>query len=171
MLTGAAAVLLVALGALALATLMGDPEQPDVAAPPSSSPAAPPAATTEPTTQPSTSAPTAPPPAPAQPDAAAFEQRVRDYYALLPDRLDEAWTYLGPGVMEQARGRNGYANFWGQFRDVSAEDVRADGNTVTLTIVYTRPDGSTETEPYLLEMGTAEDGSILITRSQIGGRP
>jgi len=170
-LTAAAVVLLVALGALALATTTRDPEQPDVAAPPSSSPAAPPTATTEPTIQPSTPGPTAPPSAPAESGPAAFEQTVRDYYALLPDRLDEAWAYLGPAVMEQAGGRGGYANFWGQFRDVSAENVRADGNTVTLTIGYTYPDGSTETEPYLLEMGTAENGRILITRSQIGGRP
>ncbi|MDQ3887601.1 MAG: hypothetical protein M3308_11480, partial [Actinomycetota bacterium] len=84
--------------------------------------------------------------------------------------LDEAWTYLGPRVMEQAGGRDGYARFWGQFRDVAAQNVRADGDTVTLTIVYTRPDGSTFTEPYLLEMGKADDGRILITRSQIGGR-
>ena len=174
-LTGAAAVLLVAFGALALATTTGDPEQPSVAAPPPSSsaaPATPPTATTEPTIQPTTPEPTPPPPAPAaEPGAAGFEQTVRDYYALLPDRLDEAWTYLGPAVMEQARGRGGYENFWGQFRDVAAENVVAEGNTVTLTIVYTRPDGSTSTEPYLLEMGTAGDGRILITRSQIGGRP
>jgi hypothetical protein len=91
---------------------------------------------------------------------------VRDYYALLPDRLDEAWTYLGPAVMEQAGGRERYGSFWSQYRDVAAENVRADGNTVTLTIVYTRQDGGTFTEPYLLEMGTAEDGRILILRSQ-----
>ena len=169
LLIGAAAVLLVALGALALATTMGGPEQPSVAAPPSGSPPAPapPAATSEPTIQPTTPQPTALPPAPAVPGAAAFEQTVRDYYGLLPDRLDEAWTYLGPAVMQQAGGRGGYESFWGRFRDVAAEDVRAEGNTVTLTIVYTRPDGSTFTEPYLLEMGAAEDGRILIASSQI----
>ncbi|MBA3574760.1 MAG: serine/threonine protein kinase [Pseudonocardiales bacterium] len=165
-LTGAAAVLLVALGALALAITTGDPEQPSVAAPPSSSPPAPPTATIEPTIQPTTPEPTPPPSAPAEPGPVAFEQTVRDYYGLLPDRLDEAWNYLGPAVMEQAKGRSGYENFWGQFRDVAAENVAAEGNTVTLTIVYTRPNGSTFTEPYLLEMGTADDGRILITFSQ-----
>jgi len=170
-LTAAAVLLLVALGTLALATTMRDPGQPDVAAPSSSSPAAPPTATTEPTIQPSSPEPTVPPPTPAESGPAAFEQTVRDYYGLLPDRLDEAWTYLGPAVMEQAGGFGGYENFWGQFRDVAVENVRADGNTVTLTIVYTRPDGSTLTEPYLLEMGTADNGRILITYSQLGGRP
>ena len=166
-LAGAVAALLVALGALALVTVLGDPKQPSVAAPPPSSTVAPQTGTADPTTQPSTSEPAAPPPAPAEPGAAALEQTVRNYYALLPDRLDEAWTYLGPAVMEQAGGRDGYARFWGQFRDVAAENVQADGNTVTLTIIYTRPDGSTETEPYLLEMGTADDGRILIIFSDI----
>jgi len=93
---------------------------------------------------------------------------VQTYYGLLPDQLDEAYSYLGPDVQDQAGGRSGYENFWSRYSDVQAQDVQADGKTVTLTIVYTNPDGSTFTEPYVLEMGTAEDGRILILSSRYG---
>ncbi len=179
-LVAAALLLVLVFGAVGFAVTGGDPD-PTTAAPAPPAPSAPGPATPTPTPEPTpspTPAPTpapapAPPPAaaapPAEPGPEQFEQTVRDYYALLPDQLDAAYSYLGPAVREQAGGRDGYEAFWSQFSDVGARNVQADGSTVSLTIVYTRPDGTTFTEPYLLEMGTADDGRIIITRSQIGG--
>jgi len=178
-LAGAAALLLVVLAAVAFATTAGGPDDPGTAAPAPSTSAAPVVTTAPPSPELTTPAPepitTAPPPAPAEPagtpGAAEFEQAVRTYYGLLPDQLDEAYSYLGPAVQDQAGGRAGYEDFWSQFSAVRAENVRAEGTTVTLTIVYTYPDGRTLTEPYVLEMGTADDGRILILSSRIGERP
>ncbi len=116
-----------------------------------------------------TASTTTTPAAPVAPGPADFEQAVRDYYNLLPDQLDAAYAYLGPLVQEQANGRDGFENFWSQYSDVGTENVQANGTTVTLTIVYTEQDGTIFREPYILEMGTAGDGRILILTSEYGG--
>jgi len=174
-LTGALVLLLVAIGAVVLVTALGEPDDASTDADAPSSSNAPITTTTAaPTTEPSTTTPAPttaapPPPPPAEPGAAEFTQAVQTYYGLLPEQLDEAYLYLGPDVQEQAGGPSGYENFWSRFSDVGTENVQADGTTVTLTIIYTNPDGSTFTEPYVLQMGTAEDGRILILSSEIGG--
>jgi len=174
-LTGALVLLLVAIGAVVLVTALGEPDVASTDADAPSSSNAPITTTTAaPTTEPSTTTPAPttaapPPPPPAEPGAAEFTQAVQTYYGLLPEQLDEAYLYLGPDVQEQAGGPSGYENFWTRFSDVGTENVQADGTTVTLTIIYTNPDGSTFTEPYVLQMGTAEDGRILILSSEIGG--
>lgn len=171
-LVGAALLLLVVIGVV-LVNALGGPADPPTAAQPSSTSSA-----QTSTTAPATSAPTTgaqsttePPltttPPPSAPGPAEFEQAVQEYYGLLPDQLDAAYAFLGPDVQAQASGRDGYESFWSQFSEVEAEDVQADGTTVTLTIVYTRPGGSVERERYVLEMGTAPDGRILILTSQI----
>jgi len=167
--------LLVAVGAVIFALTLGGSDDPSTAAT-QSNPANAPATTAETTSEPSvtteesttpqaTTTPEATPPA--APGPAEYEEAVRTYYGLLPDQLDAAYAYLGPAVQDQAGGRGGYENFWSQFRDIGTENVRAEGTTVSLTIVYTNPDGSTFREGYVLEMGTAEDGRILILTSQI----
>lgn len=172
----AAVLLLVAVGALILAIALNGPEDRSTAASTQSSEASAAPTTTTPaptqasattTTQATTTTPA--PAAPAAPGPADFEQAVRTYYGLLPNQLDEAYAYLGPDVQNQAGGRSGYENFWNDYSEVEADNVQAEGTTVTLTIIYTRPDGSTFTEPYVLEMGTAEDGRILILHSEYGG--
>jgi len=178
-LVGALVVLLLGTGALILALTLGEPNSPSTAAREPTSASASVTTSTlastepvttipEPTTPPAPPAPTAEPAPPAEPGPADFQQAVQTYYGLLPDQLDEAYSYLGPDVQDQAGGRSGYENFWSRYSEVEAQDVRADGTTVTLTIVYTNPDGSTFTEPYVLEMGTAEDGRILILSSRYG---
>jgi serine/threonine protein kinase len=163
--------LLVAVGAVIFALALGGSDDPSTAAT-QSNPANAPATTAETTSEPSVTTPEATtpeatPPPPAAPGPAEYEEAVRTYYGLLPDQLDAAYAYLGPAVQDQAGGRGGYENFWSQFRDIGTENVRAEGTTVSLTIVYTNPDGSTFREGYVLEMGTAEDGRILILTSQI----
>ncbi len=170
---GAIALLLIVFTSVVLVTVLTGNEDPQTAeASPDSSTAIDSTTSSSPsTTAASTSADpsTTTPAAPAEPGPAEFVQAVQTYYGLLPDQLDEAYAYLGPGVQDQAGGRAGYENFWSAYAEVEAENVQAVGTTVTLTIVYTNPDGTTFPEPYTLEMGTADDGSILILSSQIGG--
>lgn len=173
----AVSVLLIAVAGIVLVLAFGGSEDSPTAAPtPTPATASATAATpapspedptgTEPTTTEPTSTTSVPPEAPGP---EAFVQAVQTYYGLLPDRLDEAYTYLGPGVQEQAGGRSGYEDFWNDYSEVEGTNVQAEGTTVTLTIVYTGLDGATFTEPYVLEMGTAEDGRILILSSRAGG--
>ena len=167
------ALLLIVFASVVLVTVLTGEEDPQTAtASPNSSTANDSTTSSSPSTSaastsadPSTTAPTVP----AEPGPAEFVQAVQTYYGLLPDQLDEAYAYLGPQVQDQAGGRAGYENFWSDYAEVEAENVQATGTTVTLTIVYTNPDGSTFPEPYTLEMGTAEDGRILILTSAIGG--
>jgi len=168
--------LLIAIGAVVLAITLGGPDDSSTAAPAPTSATTPvvtttlaPTTTQATATTPEPTTPTPPPPPPAAPGPPDFVTAVETYYGLLPDDLDEAYAYLGPGVQEQARGRDGYENYWSQYSEVEAENVQADGTTVTLTIVYTRLDGSSFTEPYILQMGTADDGSVLILSSEYGG--
>ncbi len=169
------ALLLIVFASVVLVTVLTGEEDPQTAtASPNSSTAN--DSTTSTSSSPSTSAAstradpsTTAPTVPAEPGPAEFVQAVQTYYGLLPDQLDEAYAYLGPDVQDQAGGRAGYENFWSDYAEVEAENVQAVGTTVTLTIVYTNPDGSTFPEPYTLEMGTAEDGRILILTSAIGG--
>jgi len=175
-LAGASVLLLITLAAVVLAITLGGPDDSSTAAP-APTPATTPVVTTTlaatttpaPPTTPEPTTPTPPPPPPAAPGPPDFVTAVQTYYGLLPDQLDDAYAYLGPDVQEQARGRDGYENYWSQYSEVEAENVQADGTTVTLTIVYTRLDGSSFTEPYILQMGTADDGSVLILSSEYGG--
>ncbi len=175
-LAGATALLLIVFASVVLVTvLIGNEDPPTATAAPTSSTAdnsttsAAPSTITASTSADPTTTTTTTPTVPAEPGPAEFVQAVQTYYGLLPDQLDEAYAYLGPRVQDQAGGRAGYENFWSDYAEVEAENVQAAGTTVTLTIVYTNPDGSTFREPYTLEMGTAEDGRILILTSAIGG--
>ncbi|MDQ3735253.1 MAG: hypothetical protein M3400_14885, partial [Actinomycetota bacterium] len=163
--------LIIGVGLVLLVNNPGGGDDPSNAAVDQSSPA-PVTSTVPETAAPTTTeapATSAAPQVPAAPGPADFEQAVYDYYGLLPTQLDAAYAYLGPDVQEQANGRDGFEDFWGDYSEVEATNVRAEGTTVTLTIIYTRQNGSTFTEPYVLEMGTAEDGRILIMHSEYGG--
>jgi len=166
------------LGLLAIAAVvvlalnLGGPDDPSTAAGDTPTSASAPVTDASPSSEATTTSaePAATTPvAPAAPGPAEFEQAVQEYYGLLPGDLDAAYAYLGPDVQEQARGRDGFERFWSQYSEVEAENVNAEGTTVTLTIVYTELDGSVFREPYILQMGTAEDGSILILTSEYGG--
>jgi hypothetical protein len=135
-------------------------------------PAAQPTATTAPaptttpaaaTTAPSTTAPltTAPTSAPAAPsDAVAF---IQNYYGLLPGDTDTAWQLLGPDAQSRSGGQSGYDAFWADVATVSLQNVRQTGdNTVEGTVVFTRRDGGTSSEPYRFVIGTGPDGQTIM---------
>jgi eukaryotic-like serine/threonine-protein kinase len=169
LLLGALAVLALAAGVTA-AILTSNPggggspaalQAPTSAAAPAASPAAtsrPPATSTPPTTAPPTTAPTSAPAAPT--DAVAF---VQSYYGLLPGNTDAAWKMLGPEAQGQSNGRGSYDRFWSEMSSVTVQNVRQTGqNTVEGTVVFTRRDGGTSSEPYRFVLGTDSDGDTIM---------
>lgn len=98
-------------------------------------------------------------------DPALLERAVSDYYALLPDHIDQAWTRLGPAL--QSQGRDDYENFWG---DVDAVRVvtqpRASGDTVTVTVEYTTQSSGQVLETHRLGM-VVSNGTPLINTDQL----
>ena len=72
-------------------------------------------------------------------EPAALERAVDEYYALLPDDADTAWTMLGPGM--QARGKEEYEKFWHDGEDLTIVSApRATGDTVLVGIEFTVKD-------------------------------
>ena len=51
---------------------------------------------------------------------------------------------LGPSLKEQ--GRASYDGFWQGIESVEVQSAEANGNTVDVTLVYTRTNGETSTE-------------------------
>lgn len=81
------------------------------------------------------------------PSSAESMSAVSSYYGLLPGNTDAAWQDLTPSYQQQAGGRSGYDQFWGQFSRVTATNLSSDGpGTATATITYTRSNGSTTSE-------------------------
>ena len=72
------------------------------------------------------------------------EEFVRSYYEKAPGGTDEAWAMLGPSLKEQ--GRASYDGFWRDIESVEVQSAEANGNTVDVTLVYTRTNGETSTE-------------------------
>jgi hypothetical protein len=67
---------------------------------------------------------------------AQLRQAAADYFALLPERLDEAWTRLSPAM--QAQGREHYEKAWKDVKDLvitnAPQAINAD--TVTIGVEY-----------------------------------
>lgn len=152
-LLGAAAVLLLLLGAVALATLGGgDGRQQGVAAGPTQGGAA----------QPATSAPettVAPPlPGPQQ-----LERTVREYYGLLPGDTDAAWEYLDEQARQQSGGRAGYERFWSGIERIRIDGpIRVEGAGLLLNLRFDPERGDTSYERYRLTMTSGPHGRVLI---------
>ena len=72
------------------------------------------------------------------------EEFVRSYYEKAPGGTDEAWAMLGPSLKEQ--GRASYNGFWRDIESVEVQSAEVNGNTVDVSLVYTRTDESTSRE-------------------------
>ncbi|GLZ43795.1 serine/threonine-protein kinase [Actinokineospora sp. NBRC 105648] len=143
-------------GTVFLLSRKGNEEQPGVAAPAVTTttnaappPSDPPSASAEPTTEPTTTqppvtttteAPAPPPPAPAP---VTKEAAVSDYYALMPDGVDQGWTRLTERFQRSpAGGFAGYQRFWAGVRTVRVSEVAAaGGDSVETTVDYVFSDG------------------------------
>ena len=132
----------------------------DVAAPPASSsppapsstpqttaaPASAPQTTTSQTPSPSSPPPTTTAPPSAENTPAAMENAVKSYFGLLPGNLNAGFALLTDDFKRSLRQTpSTYAGFWGQFKSVTASNVRAaGGNKVSADLNYVRTNGSHE---------------------------
>jgi hypothetical protein len=170
-----AALLVVGLGVLvAVLTSGSDPQSqaptastsaaaPEPAAPPAPTPSAVPTTTSAaPTTEPTTSAPTTTETTTGSAPVTDPVGFVQSFYGLLPGNTDAAWALLGPTAQSQSGGRSGFNGFYATLDRVWAENLRASGNTVTATIVFTPKNGAVTREAYTFVVGTDKDGRQVI---------
>ncbi len=94
---------------------------------------------------------TAPPAPSADARLASF---LRSYFATVTSDPDATWDRLTPRMQVAAGGYQGYVGFWRGISRASTSGIDADASagTATLTLVYTRQDGSTSTETHRLRV-------------------
>jgi len=97
------------------------------------------------------------------PTASQLAKAVRDYYSLLPETTDQAWTRLTERFQNgRAGGRATYDSYWASIRRVSVSN--ATGNppgTVVATVNYVYKDGSSVSERTTFGL-VSEDGILKI---------
>ena len=94
------------------------------------------------------------------------EEFVRSYFEKAPGGSDEAWAMLGPSLKEQ--GRASYNGFWRDIESVEVQSAEANGNTVDVTLVYTRTNGETSTERKQEGLVSDGDGGYLLDTDEPG---
>ena len=103
--------------------------------------------------------------APAAIDPGLLQQAVSDYYGLLPDHPDQAWTRLGPAL--QSQGQDAYDSFWHGVKNLRVvTPPQAHGNTVTVTIAYRTGGHDRIQETHQLGM-IDSNGTPLINSDQV----
>ncbi len=93
------------------------------------------------------------------PEEQARQQAVIDYYALLPDRLDEGWQRLTPSFQRAtAGGFENYRSYWGTMDQVTVRGVSpAGGDEVDATVTYRYTNGREVDERTVFRM-VQQDG-------------
>ena len=94
------------------------------------------------------------------------EQFVRSYFEKAPGGTDEAWAMLGPSLKKQ--GRASYNGFWQGIESVEVQSAKANGNTVDVTLVYTRTNGETSTERKQEGLVSDGNGGYLLDTDEPG---
>ncbi len=99
----------------------------------------------------------------------AQQQAVVDYYALLPDRLDEGWQRLTPDYQSgTAGGFDSYRRFWSAVSLVTVRSVSPAGNdSVDATVSYTYRDGREVQERTVFRMAPQDGGAWAIDGSTV----
>ncbi|GAA3669584.1 hypothetical protein GCM10022267_65370 [Lentzea roselyniae] len=102
----------------------------------------------------------------AVPDPATLTGAVSEYFALLPDRADEAWLRLGPALRTQ--GQTAYRNRWSAVTDVvvTASPVVTSATAVTVGLRLTLADGTVVQETRVLDL-VLDNGTALINADSI----
>ncbi|RTL62023.1 MAG: serine/threonine protein kinase [Pseudonocardiaceae bacterium] len=147
------AVLVVAAGVIiGLVRSSGGPQEPGALGGTSTVSATPPSGAAPTTT--TTTPPPPPTTTPTTPGSGmASVEFVQQYYGMLPGNVDGAWNLLGPDAQAASGGYDRFKAFYSGLSKVWAETLRAvDADTVTATIVFLRPDGTTTREPYRFEV-------------------
>jgi eukaryotic-like serine/threonine-protein kinase len=150
----AVAAVVAVVGAVVLAALLGTPGARPGASVPGST--ATPGSGSASTQEAGADAPVAPSGAP---EDQARQQAVIDYYALLPDRLDEGWQRLTPSFRAStAGGFENYRSYWATMDQVTVRGVSpAGGDEVDATVTY-RYTGGREVDERTVFRLVLEDG-------------
>ncbi|MEO6503018.1 MAG: serine/threonine-protein kinase [Jatrophihabitantaceae bacterium] len=133
---------------------------PTSSAPTSSAPASTTASQPSPTSSPSASQ------VGGAPTASQLAQAVREYYGLLPNNTDQAWTRLTQQFQNgRAGGRQTYENYWNQIQRVSVSNVvGVPPGTVQATVTYVYNDNREISER--TTFGLVSEGGTLKINSQ-----
>ncbi|MEV5540700.1 protein kinase [Saccharopolyspora shandongensis] len=167
-----AIVVAVLVGVLA-ANAFGDGAPPEQTGPATSAQSAPPVQQTSSAPTTSAKATTAAPPTTSsstpsqnQPSEDEVVGVVRDYYSLVPKKLDEAWELLGPSL--QSQGKDRYEGFWKSIDDVKIVGGPVmSGTNVIVTLQFTKGHNKI-TESHTLGMVATPDGDVLINTDRRG---
>jgi hypothetical protein len=109
--------------------------------------------------------------APGQPKGvtnAQLAQAIIDYYALMPDNLQEGWTRLTPSYQRlTSHGFDGYRKFWRQYRHVSVSNVTGQTpDTAQAIVTYVRKNGSRKADHTTFQL-VLGGGQLKINRSTV----
>lgn len=98
-----------------------------------------------------------------QPTASEMEQAVGEYYSLLPDQPEQAWTRLGPDL--RAKGEDAYVSSWDGIAEARViSQPRATGDsTVHIGVELIERDGTKVREFH--QFGVLADGESLLLNS------
>ena len=101
-----------------------------------------------------------------QPSASELARAVRDYYSLLPENTDAAWSRLTQSFQNgRAGGRSTFNAYWGSIERVSVSNAVGDPpGTVVATINYVYKDGRRVSER--TTFGLVSEEGILKINSQ-----
>ncbi|MEV5301182.1 hypothetical protein [Amycolatopsis methanolica] len=100
---------------------------------------------------------------------------MSEYYALLPDRPDSAWTRLSPTL--QAQDQNVYRAYWPGISTlaITGPPTAAGERTVTVSIALATTDGRVITETHRLGLVPAQPSPLIdsdvVTTSQTSVPP
>jgi hypothetical protein len=96
---------------------------------------------------------------------AELERAVAEYYSLLPQETDQAWTRLGPGL--QAQGKQQYERFWRGVKDLEViAQPSATGDSVRVSLEFNLANRERLQEVHQLGM-LVRGGSPLINSDQV----
>lgn len=102
---------------------------------------------------------------PTAPDPALLQQAVAEFYALLPDDTETAWTRLGPDL--RAQGERQFDRAWRDVKDLAVvAPPQASGTTVVIEIEYTSESRGRVRERHQLGL-VVQDGRPLINSDQV----
>jgi hypothetical protein len=100
-----------------------------------------------------------------QQSAAALEDFVREYYALLPDQPERAWSMLGDAARTESNGYQSYVNFYNSLDSVGFAEapVAVDGQTVRATLRFVPKNGGASVEHYRFIVVPGPDGKLVMS--------
>ncbi|MEJ2854619.1 MULTISPECIES: serine/threonine-protein kinase [unclassified Saccharothrix] len=103
------------------------------------------------------------------PTSAQMEQTIRDYYALLPNHVDEGFGRLTPEMQGALGGPGGYKSYWESVKKVELTSVRENSPyayEVELTI--TKKDKSVTQERKLIILKWTQESLFLSKEQNLG---